>query len=44
MRELVIDCPPPGVAEKLGYSYNATTKHAKAAGSPLLSYVAIRSQ
>lgn len=43
MRELVTDCPPPVVADMLGYTYNATTKHAKASGSPWLSYAALRS-
>ena len=43
MRELVTDCPPPVVADMLGYGYTATTRHATAAGSPWLSYAATRS-
>lgn len=42
IRELVIDCPPPVVADMLGFAHNMTTRHAKAAGSPWLSYAALR--
>jgi len=42
LRELVTDCPPPVVSDMIGYTYNATTKHAKAAGSPWLTYAATR--
>jgi len=43
LRQLVIDCPPPLVAEMLGYTYGTTDRHALHAGSPWLTYAALRS-
>jgi hypothetical protein len=42
LRQLVIDCPPPVVADMLGYSYQTLDGHAQAAGSPYRSYAARR--
>lgn len=42
LRQLVLDCPPPVVAEALGYSYQAIDRHAQRAGSPWSSYAALR--
>lgn len=42
LRQLVTDCPPPVVAELLGYGDQVMTNHAKSAGSSWLSYAAIR--
>jgi hypothetical protein len=44
LRQLVLDCPPPVVAEALGYSYQAIDRHAQRAGSPWSSYAALRAQ
>ena len=44
LRQLVIDCPPPVIAAMLDYSDQVTTKHAAAAGSPWMSYAALRAQ
>ena len=44
LRQLVLDCPPPVVAEALGYSYQAVDRHAQLAGSPWTSYAALRAQ
>ena len=44
LRQLVLDCPPPVVADTLGYSYQAIDRHAIRAGSPWSSYAAIRAQ
>ncbi len=43
LRQLVLDCPPPVVADMLGYSYQAIDRHARRAGSPWSSYAALRS-
>ena len=42
LRHLVLDCPPPVVADTLGYSYQTIDRHAIRAGSPWSSYAAIR--
>jgi len=42
LRQLVLDCPPPVVADMLGYSYQAIDRHALKAGSPWASYTALR--
>jgi hypothetical protein len=42
LRQLVLDCPPPVVADMLGYSYQAIDRHALKAGSPWASYAALR--
>lgn len=42
LRQLVIDCPPPVIAAMLDYRDQITTKHAAAAGSPWMTYAAIR--
>jgi len=42
LRELVVDCPPPVVADMLGYTNQVTTKHAAKAGSPWMAYAATR--
>jgi integrase len=42
LRQLVLECPPPVVAEALGYSYQAIDRHAQLAGSPWSSYAALR--
>lgn len=44
LRQLVLDCPPPIVAELLGYSYPTIDHHAIHAGSSYASYAAIRTQ
>jgi hypothetical protein len=44
LRQLVLACPPPVVAEALGYSYQAIDRHAQRAGSPWGSYAALRVQ
>jgi hypothetical protein len=44
LRQLVLDCPPPVVADMLGYSYEAIDRHAIRAGSPWSSYAAMRAQ
>ena len=44
LRQLVLECPPPVVAEALGYSYQAVDRHAQLAGSPWTSYAALRAQ
>jgi hypothetical protein len=44
LRQLVLDCPPPVVADMLGYSYQAMDRHALRAGSPWSSYAALRAQ
>ncbi len=43
LKQLVTDCPPPLVAEMLGYSYQVTDIHATRAGSPWQSYANLRS-
>jgi hypothetical protein len=40
LRQLVVDAPPPVVAEMLGYSYQTVDRHAHQAGSPYLRYAA----
>ena len=40
--ELVIECPPPIVADALNYSYQVATKHAAAAGEPWARYTGRR--
>jgi len=42
LRQLVLDCPPPVVADLLGYSYQTIDRHAIKAGSPWSSYAALR--
>ncbi|MDQ6839839.1 MAG: recombinase XerD, partial [Actinomycetota bacterium] len=42
LRQLVLDCPPPVVADLLGYSYQTIDRHALQAGSPWSSYAALR--
>jgi len=42
LRQLVLDCPPPVVADLLGYSYQTIDRHAGRAGSPWSSYAALR--
>jgi hypothetical protein len=42
LRALVTDCPPPVIADMLGYSYQTLDHHAQAAGSPYRSYAAHR--
>ncbi len=42
LRQLVVDCPPPVIADMLGYSYQTLDSHAQAAGSPYRSYAAQR--
>lgn len=42
LRQLVLDCPPPVVADLLGYSYRTIDSHAIRAGSPWSSYAALR--
>lgn len=44
LRQLVTDCPPPIVADMIGYTHPVTTHHAAKAGSPWLTYAATRSQ
>lgn len=44
LRQLVIDCPPPIVADMIGYQHSVTTRHAAKAGSPWLTYAATRRQ
>lgn len=44
LRQLVLDCPAPVIADMLGYSYPAIDHHALQAGSPWTSYAAIRSR
>ena len=44
LRQLVTDCPPPVVADMLGYSYQTVDRHAIRAGSPWASYAALRAQ
>lgn len=44
LRQLVLECPPPVVAEALGYSYQAIDRHAQRAGSPWSAYAALRAQ
>ncbi len=44
LRQLVLECPPPVVAEALGYSYQAIDRHAQRAGSPWASYGALRAR
>lgn len=44
LRQLVLDCPPPVVAEMLGYGYETIDRHAIRAGSPWSSYAAMRSE
>ncbi|MDA8314561.1 MAG: recombinase XerD [Actinomycetota bacterium] len=44
LRQLVLDCPPPVVADMLGYSYQAIERHAQQAGSPWSSYAALRAR
>ena len=44
LRQLVLECPPPVVAEALGYSYQAIDRHARLAGSPWSSYAALRTE
>jgi hypothetical protein len=44
LRQLVLDCPPPVVADMLGYGYQAMDRHAIRAGSPWSSYAALRAQ
>lgn len=42
LRRLVLDCPPPVVADMLGYGYHSMDRHAVRAGSPWSSYAALR--
>jgi hypothetical protein len=42
LRQLVLDCPPPVIADMLGYSYQTLDRHAQAASSPYRSYAAQR--
>ena len=42
LRQLVLNCPAPVVADMLGYSYQAIDRHAIRAGSPWGAYGAIR--
>jgi len=42
LRQLVLDCPPPVVADMLGYGYKSMDRHAVRAGSPWSSYAAMR--
>lgn len=42
LRQLVLDCPPPVVADMLGYAYTTIDRHALRAGSPWASYAALR--
>jgi hypothetical protein len=44
LRQLVLDCPPPVVADMLGYAYTTIDRHALRAGSPWASYAALRAQ
>lgn len=44
LRQLVLDCPPPVVADMLGYGYTSIDRHAIRAGSPWSSYAAMRAQ
>jgi len=37
LRQLVMDCPPPVVADMIGYTHHGTTNHATRAGSPWLT-------
>jgi hypothetical protein len=39
LQSLVVEAPPPLVAELLGYSYNATQRHAEIAAQPWARYV-----
>ena len=43
LRQLVLDAPPPVVADMLGYTYQTVDRHARAAGSTYSSYAALRS-
>jgi hypothetical protein len=43
LRRLVLEAPPPVVAETLGYTYQTVERHAQAAGSTYSSYAALRS-
>jgi hypothetical protein len=43
LRQLVLDAPPPVVADMLGYTYQTVDRHAQAAGSTYSSYAALRS-
>ena len=42
--ELVIECPPPIVADALNYSYEVATKHAANAGEPWARYAGRRTR
>lgn len=42
LRQLVLDCPPPVVADMLGYSYPVIDHHAQQAGTTWATYAAIR--
>ncbi|MGI8776432.1 MAG: hypothetical protein ACR2LJ_03385 [Acidimicrobiales bacterium] len=42
LRQRVVDCPPPVVADLLGYSYQSVDRHGIRAGSPWSSYAALR--
>lgn len=42
LRQLVLDCPPPVIADALGYTHNTTDRHATQAGSPWTTYTANR--
>ncbi len=44
LRQLVLNCPPPVVADMLGYGYQAIDRHGIRAGSPWSSYAALRAQ
>ena len=39
LQSLVVEAPPPPVAELLGYSYNTTQRHAEIAAQPWARYV-----
>jgi hypothetical protein len=39
LQSLVVEAPPPLVAELLGYSYNTTQRHAEIAAQPWARYV-----
>ena len=42
LRQLVLDCPAPVVAEMLGYSYPAIDRHANRAGTVWSRYASHR--
>jgi hypothetical protein len=44
LQSLVVEVPPPLVAELLGYDYNVTQRHADIAAQPWAGYVTSRQQ